>query len=113
MSKSTPGPWFDDGGIICGNGSIADVDGFVVAYVDRSGDWPRFQRNVSGLEMRANARLIAQAPRMLEALRKLSQHHHDTCDSLKFDNLEDFPCTCGKAEADAIIAAIEGDAHAR
>jgi hypothetical protein len=64
----TKGPWTDDGGIICGNGTIADVEGFVVAYADRSGDWPRFQRHVSGLEMRANATLISAAPELYEAL---------------------------------------------
>ena len=61
MSKHTPGPWMkdDDGD------RVVDLAYFIVAEVD----------GVDEAEVEANARLIAAAPDMLEALREVFAAH--------------------------------------
>ena len=66
MSKHTPGPWSVDGEVIRGdeqsNGSVS-----VACILD--GAYPYGRR--AGKSARANARLIAAAPELLEALNNL------------------------------------------
>ena len=85
-TKHTPGPWMhDDDGLIYANGAIiADPNCESSQILDID-------------EREANARLIAKAPELLDALEHLL-HEAD------YENLE----TAGKRKARALIAEIEG-----
>ena len=66
MTKHTPGPWtmhprFDDGAEVCAIAPVAWCS--VATTVGSSGD-----QSIDAAEARANARLIAAAPCLLEAL---------------------------------------------
>lgn len=84
----TPGPWFTEALSTIGHCAIIDADGFTIA-------------NPSPMGM-ANARLIAAAPDMLEALQELVQYVRD-----------EFACShplCEAADrASAAIAAATKD----
>lgn len=95
MSKHTPGPWFVDGLIVsaAGKGSVGFAYG------------PSFaERSEVGRESLANARLIAVAPELLEALQMLLSYTL-SCEAL----LNATPA--GQIEvARAAIAKATGDA---
>ncbi len=55
----------------------------------------------------ANARLIAEAPAMLEALKLRERHgHNDTCQHM-LDSV--YKCNCGYGEAVSVIAKATGN----
>lgn len=70
VTKHTPGPWFIDGNVIRGdkqrNGSISIACTLNIAYP--YGRW-------SGESEQANARLIAAAPELLEALQDMVDYY--------------------------------------
>lgn len=72
MSKHTPGPWevsIDDCGRLAGRPGIFAPDELDCAVVHWDGFVQEFWRSARGdKEIQANARLIAAAPEMLEAL---------------------------------------------
>jgi len=94
MSQHTPGPWTHDAT------DIRDADGRTVAWVG----WGRghISMKITLNEQVANARLIAAAPAMREALRELAE---DTC-----TYAAKMPGEFARrvANARAILAAIEG-----
>lgn len=84
MSAHSPGPWtveLPDNGVV-----IADASGYTIAQV-------------FGLAGVANARLIAAAPELLEAVRRLAERDCDDC----FAEL----CDTHKSVA-AVLARIDG-----
>jgi hypothetical protein len=89
MNKQTPGPWFQDkyGNVMTQSGSTLVTDG--VALGSRSTD-----------ETKANARLIAAAPELLEALKSL----------LNYANLGAYQRADTVKAARAAIAKAEGGA---
>jgi len=66
MSKHTQGPWYYDGGRYV---RIADTDGTICEVCDDDGHVDPVHAEI--LPQVANARLIAAAPDMLEALQAL------------------------------------------
>jgi len=66
MSKHAPAPWSHDGG------AVFDAGDWFVAHVDRHQSGPETTH--------ANARLIAAAPEMYEALRRLLAAHAPICE---------------------------------
>jgi hypothetical protein len=111
-TKWTPGPWVVDGGspsLIWAEGRERRrlggllVQGLLVADLA-----PRTVNNVPPIdERRANARLIAAAPKMYEALRAVmpSGKHLKGCNHL---NRADRSCTMPCAEVRAALAAADG-----
>ena len=99
MSKHTPGPWRYklDGGQDSDtrHAVLADSTGLWVAATYRSGTSAKNHRSQEAeAEAKANARLIAAAPELLEALQEL-------CDTLG---------ECGMTEkARAVIAEATGE----
>lgn len=105
MSKHTPGPWqtdqaehdapYQDIRIHAGKGSICCV------WID---DAPLHDYNA---EQRANARLIAAAPELLEALKQHGAHHGNCDYMILLTSLPPMrkPCSCG---LHAAIAKAEG-----
>lgn len=75
MSKHTPGPWtacFSKAcGVITGFHIAAQKHGSTVPVVEAE---VRFAPSRSAVEIEANARLIAAAPEMLEALRLIADY---------------------------------------
>jgi hypothetical protein len=73
-TKHTPGPWH-----IYQGGNIGD-DGFTIAPVGEGGYvaefWPPIRSERKQPEMFANARLIAAAPDLLEACKRLAMERH-------------------------------------
>lgn len=107
--KHTPGPWrvADDGSI----GTILSIDGTVVAQAQQCR--PRTHDPLH-LERKANARLIAAAPELLEALKSTMNHIKMLEEGI--EDLRQLGATaqfCGvsfsHAEAIAAIAKAEGD----
>lgn len=75
MSKHTPGPWLTDRNN-CHVGSIATIhhclgNDWVEVWTDKWGDPP-----LDEARQEANARLIAKAPELLEALKALADDAH-------------------------------------
>ena len=67
MANHTPGPWtYTYGATGDDEYMVMTADTTVVAHV-----WPDEERRVEGSIVEANARLIAAAPELLEALRLL------------------------------------------
>ena len=66
MSKHTPGPWVTDD-TLPGNVYSSDATGSIIATVTGF-EWARRGKTVE----KANARLIAAAPDMLEALKAIN-----------------------------------------
>jgi hypothetical protein len=64
MSQHTPGPWEIDQAIRHGFTVYSQQAGFIVGYMDEEGRY-------GAVESEANARLIAAAPDLLEALEEL------------------------------------------
>lgn len=74
----TPGPWRvvidDDGNPLSGRPSVVAADEYDCAIVHWDGFAQTYWRSARGdKEIHANARLIAAAPDLLDALRKLTQ----------------------------------------
>ena len=71
MSKHTPGPWTFDNGIefICTDTS---------SHGEWYGDWAVARVNILKAEAKANARLIAAAPELLDALKLMRDAFLDT-----------------------------------
>ena len=65
--KHTPGPWE----VL--NNYVKKVGGGVIATTSRNGSICRFEEDVGSLHDAANARLIAAAPELLEALKDARQ----------------------------------------
>jgi len=79
MSAHTPGPWMAD-----------TVDGFTMVHVDNGGQTGQtivhmFDRHGAFKNASANARLIAAAPAMLDALRDLIETYEfiSDCEATK------------------------------
>jgi hypothetical protein len=89
MSKHTPGPWN-----VSECGSIEFADGFLGEAYDFNGT------TKTDLPMMANARLMAAAPELLEALKELYNA------SLVMEQPRFYKAL---AEAKKVIAKIEGD----
>lgn len=102
--KHTQGPWFADGRAICGNGTTIDVDGSLIAMVSTRISHGRCTRDLHEDEIDGNCRLIAQAPAMLAFIREWRPKSHGPCCMAWIEK----SCTCGKSEADAILASVEG-----
>ena len=69
MSKHTPGKWWNDGlSILCESGSLTEGNRGLSHIADVTNR--NFKRPPSNEEL-ANARLIAEAPAMLEALKEM------------------------------------------
>ena len=103
MSKYTPGPWRTDPDL--GHEQVLGPDGIIVADCSifamvKNGSTP--ERN------RANARLIAAAPELLELLEQhvTSTGHDRDCRSLLGIGR---PCNCVMPETIAIIAKAKGE----
>ena len=103
MSAHTPGPWTQDkyGAVITPNGRILVTDG--VAFSGQSTP-----------ETKANARLIAAAPELLEALKPFTalfaNHHKNYADNHPVFGINGSVITVGDLRvAVAVIAKAEGD----
>lgn len=99
--KHTPGLWKQDGNLIyVGDERIAQADG-------PEGEDGYYQIGNDGGRVVANARLIAAAPLMLDALQAAQSDfgHHATCDARYGLG----PCRCAMAEVRAAIAAATGE----
>lgn len=100
-TKHTPGPWMADADAEIIRSSVGHKP--AVAFTN-----PEFYAEVRG----ANARLIAEAPAMVDALRKARHYiQRSNCDeaytvgdSMAADRL--------LSELDSILARIEGEPHA-
>jgi hypothetical protein len=68
MNKHAPGPWKVTSGLYGPN--IESEDGYAIAHMI----------NGEGSDYKANARLIAAAPKMYELLDKLRNVINDTCE---------------------------------
>jgi hypothetical protein len=90
--KHTPGPWiFIEGGPLEGDTVITTQDrmnGDIIPIVDMDTDY----EGEIGIEQEANAKLIAAAPELIEALRPFANF---ACDE---------PCGCNNCRARAAIA---------
>lgn len=103
MSKHTPGPWIETKHTAGWGRCIVSTDsyGIIVAKIGFR-DRPREERD-------ANARLIAAAPELVEALRDLCMmgildpHSSD-------DGGEDGEAAIARRRARALLARIDGDA---
>ena len=62
MSKHTPGPWTFDNGM-----------GFIRTDTSPYGEWAVAKVNIVRAEAKANARLIAAAPDLLETVKRLRE----------------------------------------
>ncbi len=89
MTDFTPGPWVNENGLVYGRDSN---DGTASFDIYDAGHWPG-----DGAEAQANARLIAEAPKMYAALKAL----HDSMASAYDD-------TKPMVEARAVIAKVDG-----
>ena len=67
MSKHTPGPWIFDNEI-----------GFIRTDTPPYGEWDVAKVNIVRAEAKANARLIAAAPELLDALKLMRDAFLDT-----------------------------------
>jgi hypothetical protein len=67
MSKHTPGPWTFDNGIE-----------FICTDTSPYGEWAVAKVNIVRAEAKANARLIAAAPELLDALKLMRDAFLDT-----------------------------------
>ncbi len=74
MSKHTPGPWY----VIEGNYTHAATINKSTKERICAVEFPDFKNGNNGhaLEWQANAYLLASAPEMYEALKKLLMHYH-------------------------------------
>lgn len=70
MSQHTPGPWEIDQAIRHGFTVYSEQSGFIVGYMDEEGRY-------GAVESEANARLIAAAPDLLEALETIVATERD------------------------------------
>lgn len=92
MSKRTPGPW------------RYLQSGIAGEFVVKSDTHPDLAIGIaSGIDTEANARLIASAPELLEALEKLL---------ISYQNLKEFanPKSDSEKQAEAAIAKARGEA---
>lgn len=101
MSKHTPGPWI--------------AHGDAVLWNNRSTYRELVATTQGMLNAEANARLIAAAPALLEALRPfaalLAEHHERLPDNQPIFGINNNKFTVGEMRAAvAAIAAAEGDA---
>jgi hypothetical protein len=97
MSKHTPGPWTADQ-----YGGIEDARGMTVAVCVQGEQWQTADGGIDVEEFpyEANARLMAAAPELLEALKELYNA------SLVMEQPRFYKAL---AEAKKVIAKIEGD----
>lgn len=107
MAKHTPGPWWWDGApgqsnLRCGDPSECESDSSVIRYEPYEGMW--LSRYGSADEDAANAKLIAAAPDLLEALRWYVEND-DT--NVQQDGNEFY--TAGLRRAEAAIAKATGE----
>jgi hypothetical protein len=97
VTQHTPGPW------------ALHIDGLAVfgAGPDRQQviDADVCSPNLSQEERKANARLIASAPRMLAKLKDIHYHMACTC---RLEPLVDGPVPCETCQLGAVIAQAEG-----
>lgn len=102
----TPGPWVFAYGSVYREDTLHDESSIRIALMDRN------EPHTMPTERDANARLIAAAPELLEALKLLCPVTHlDTCAWLNFIpgcSEREEACTCGAALARAAIAKAEG-----
>ena len=108
MSKHTPGPWHKEAydGDDCVD--VFDARGYRVAECSFAASHegnPRKDHERSGEEIQANARLIAAAPELLEALTLCLIEHERIND--QFEQVSDTP---GMALARAALAKARGQA---
>ena len=71
MSAHTPGPWMTD--VDCSGWSVGTVDKFIAFTNGEHSD-----EDISPDEEAANARLMAAAPDLLEALKRVCSHGYRT-----------------------------------
>jgi hypothetical protein len=115
MTGHTPGPWAWSPHYKTGDGRatwslIGSQDGYGILSCDGDENSPQ------GLNDEANARLIAAAPELLEALIALLPHveHHDICgDHDAYNHADVHTCGCGPEaaveHARAAIAKARGE----
>lgn len=121
MSGFTPGPWIasdyysDATTIIDGSGfSIADAprclihEGWPDKGFEHWADSPEAHRWISEEEQRANARLIAAAPELLEALQEMVSRieYYANLDDSQKPSIEDWESTYNSSDMDAARAAL-------
>ena len=73
MTQHTPGPWVTDRNQ---HGECHVMDEFGIAIADMAVDYSSIKKIE---EHEANARLIAAAPELLEALKDMLDGHEDAC----------------------------------
>ncbi len=104
MSGHTPGPWHID------NRHFCDYGEFYISCGDYIVARAHGQTQSCETEAEGNARLIAAAPELLEALRALIPHagHAETCGDMDAYNGNPIPtCDCGLDSAlDHALVAI-------
>lgn len=116
MSGYTPGPWV----VYTADGSLGTVETADGAVVVAQAQQVSAKDQLSGSPERfANARLIAAAPDLLEALFALLPHveHADSCGDMDAYNNADVPtCGCGldsaRERANAAISRATGEGQA-
>lgn len=99
----TPGPWMVLDGVPSGGG-------IGIGPVIEAIGGPHALVCFNGGESEANAALIAAAPELLEALKKLVLRceHDRKCSWKEYGPASDKPCNCGMHQADEAISKAEG-----
>lgn len=112
-AKHTPGPWKLDED----DGMIHAVGGAAIAHVYGPDEFPCLDPEEDDIEairaeQEANARLIAAVPRLLELLKRRNERGHSNACALVLRHHGRGrpipPCDCGHAEAEALLAELEG-----
>lgn len=102
MSKHTPGPWVVDGYEISPKSNMELATCSVLPM-----DWNEGRsRHVHGDESEANAKLIAAAPDLLEALDRLTKWVEVMAEAQTCEHTGDHPIAIARA---ALIKALTGE----
>lgn len=103
----TPGPWSVGHQLYStmpvyadGAQGVAVADCAMNATYGRDGSYA-----ITSAEMEANAKLIAAAPEMLEALKKVA-HAQYMCNNRHEPSVTDGDCACARASAEEAVNAI-------